>query len=710
MRKNRKRSLFRLLLMHVLLCMITLVVRSNVQAKSPTVQTKKPVISEKKLTLEVGKTKTLKMKYISSNVKWTTSSKKIVSIKASGKKKAICRVTAKKSGKATIKAKVGKKTYKCIVTVKEKANPVMPLTPSQESTNPSGEPAKAITSNQPMAAVSSAPTNIPSKKTNQEAVDPSGEPEKVTTSNQPMAAPSAMPTEVPNNKPSQEPTSGSIPETSQEPTGESNPKASQEPVMESNPKASQVPANPSTKPSDTSGCVSENSPSISSGSLSSNDIVPSVTPMSSEEPKSSEMPQPSETPCVNPSMAPEEEQISAPILVKKYDYNSFEGVQTFTTDTSLNQEFSIYEPISTQKIWMRKAKTGDKQEVILSYAVPPMLKIPYAFFQTTCKELSVKNTPVFQSYYQLDMDCSKIADKVAFTGVDASRIDAGNVVIHSTNLVTGEEHDTPLISGEVRYMKIGSIDRFNFTAGYLYTIKIPYYNSEKRNIEVTEYRFVVVDAETEMQMVAKDAVTAQEEENALIFDFTTLPYYDKDDLDLNGEDFTLISVLMNKTERELDLTKEPLLTYQETISSMNGYTFHFDSYSRSIARYKKYAAALPGSGKDERVGVKLEEPEGNFFRDVVRGFSEIEAPEGTSCDYRLEGYGHTILVGVIDDAEENQNPVQKKIGYNTDTGKLTLSWENLTKKEVYEYLKGKYVSVLYVDKLGNSHNLNYQFE
>lgn len=71
--------------------------------------------------LTVGKTKTLKLKNYNKKkvkkAKWSTSNKKVVSIKASKQK---CTITAKKAGKATVKVKYNGKTYKCKVVVKKK--------------------------------------------------------------------------------------------------------------------------------------------------------------------------------------------------------------------------------------------------------------------------------------------------------------------------------------------------------------------------------------------------------------------------------------------------------------------------------------------------------------------------------------------------------------------------------------------------------------
>jgi hypothetical protein len=76
-------------------------------------------ISTKKVTLEVGKSKTLKITGTKEKVTWKTSKKSVATVSKSGK------VTAKKPGKATITATVNKKKYTCSVTVKEAANPLV---------------------------------------------------------------------------------------------------------------------------------------------------------------------------------------------------------------------------------------------------------------------------------------------------------------------------------------------------------------------------------------------------------------------------------------------------------------------------------------------------------------------------------------------------------------------------------------------------------
>ena len=69
-------------------------------------------LNKTKLSMNVGKTATLKLKNNKKKVKWSSSNKKVAKVSAKGKVKGL------KKGKATITAKVGKKKYKCKVTVK----------------------------------------------------------------------------------------------------------------------------------------------------------------------------------------------------------------------------------------------------------------------------------------------------------------------------------------------------------------------------------------------------------------------------------------------------------------------------------------------------------------------------------------------------------------------------------------------------------------
>ena len=92
----------------MILVMLVLIVPINANASS------KVKLNKTNLTLEVGKTATLKLTG-STVKKWSSSDKKVVSVSTKGK------VKAKKEGTATINAKATNgKTYKCKVTVKEK--------------------------------------------------------------------------------------------------------------------------------------------------------------------------------------------------------------------------------------------------------------------------------------------------------------------------------------------------------------------------------------------------------------------------------------------------------------------------------------------------------------------------------------------------------------------------------------------------------------
>ena len=106
--KFRKRSL---VMMLVLVCMLAMLPLQAFAAK------KSITLNNSKLTITVGKSKTLKATVTgpSKKVKWTSSKPAVATVNSDGK------VTAKKAGKTTIKAKANGKTAKCVVTV-EKAN------------------------------------------------------------------------------------------------------------------------------------------------------------------------------------------------------------------------------------------------------------------------------------------------------------------------------------------------------------------------------------------------------------------------------------------------------------------------------------------------------------------------------------------------------------------------------------------------------------
>lgn len=75
-------------------------------------------ISKTKATVVKGKTLQLKVTGTKKKAKWSSNKKSVATVNKNGK------VTTKKAGKATIVAKIDKKKYKCIVTVK---NPTVKL-------------------------------------------------------------------------------------------------------------------------------------------------------------------------------------------------------------------------------------------------------------------------------------------------------------------------------------------------------------------------------------------------------------------------------------------------------------------------------------------------------------------------------------------------------------------------------------------------------
>lgn len=79
------------------------------------VDVKAAKLNKTSITLEKGKTYTLKMKDTKKKVTWKTKNKKVA--KLSSKKRSSVKIKAVKTGKTYITGKVGKKTYKCKVTV-----------------------------------------------------------------------------------------------------------------------------------------------------------------------------------------------------------------------------------------------------------------------------------------------------------------------------------------------------------------------------------------------------------------------------------------------------------------------------------------------------------------------------------------------------------------------------------------------------------------
>lgn len=95
-------------------------------------------LSLKTITLERGKTKTIKLTGTRKRPKWSSKNNKIASVKKTGKMTA--KITAKKKGTTYIYAKIDKKTYRCKVKVKN---------PSNNQQDPKDQDKNATTENTP---------------------------------------------------------------------------------------------------------------------------------------------------------------------------------------------------------------------------------------------------------------------------------------------------------------------------------------------------------------------------------------------------------------------------------------------------------------------------------------------------------------------------------------------------------------------------------
>lgn len=130
-------------------CLITLAMTVMVWGFSfalggPAFGAAKPKLTKTKISMKTGKTAKLRVKNVHQKVKWTTSDKKIVSVrKASGKyRQSVVLKAGKKTGKCRITAKIGKKKLKCVVIVRKASgrtdptDPVLPTDPTDPSIDP----------------------------------------------------------------------------------------------------------------------------------------------------------------------------------------------------------------------------------------------------------------------------------------------------------------------------------------------------------------------------------------------------------------------------------------------------------------------------------------------------------------------------------------------------------------------------------------------
>ena len=160
---------------------------TNVNARTTT------RLSSKKIVLQVGKTKKLKVKNKPAGVKvvWKSSKKKVATVSKKGK------VKAKKPGKTTITAKVGKKKYKCKVIVKRK-NSIKVTKPSDNNNSvinqvtTKSEPSQIVTTKAEVKTTKTETTKKNDSITVKPTVAPTLKPTVVPTT----VAPTAKPTTV----------------------------------------------------------------------------------------------------------------------------------------------------------------------------------------------------------------------------------------------------------------------------------------------------------------------------------------------------------------------------------------------------------------------------------------------------------------------------------------------------------------------------------
>lgn len=127
-------------------------------------------LNRKKLTLHPGKSFTLKIRGVSSKkVKWKSTDKKTAAVSRRGK------VTARKTGKVKVTAKIKNKKLVCRVTVKNKKKPVLrPTAPPTVTATPKPPAQKPTVTQVPKPTVLPKPTMIPKPTTAPKPDTPTG--------------------------------------------------------------------------------------------------------------------------------------------------------------------------------------------------------------------------------------------------------------------------------------------------------------------------------------------------------------------------------------------------------------------------------------------------------------------------------------------------------------------------------------------------------
>lgn len=165
---------------HIVLCLVMLLLvnlllpTTNVQAKAK----KQPTLNKSKITLSVGKSYQLKVKYNKKKVKWSTSNKKIAKVNKKGK------ITAIKKGSCKIYAKFSGKKLICKVKIK-KASSTSSSTSENRNTNSANTKATESSQNQTKTTESSTKKNT--STTEKKTTEADSKTEKPTTPSKPSS-------------------------------------------------------------------------------------------------------------------------------------------------------------------------------------------------------------------------------------------------------------------------------------------------------------------------------------------------------------------------------------------------------------------------------------------------------------------------------------------------------------------------------------------
>lgn len=147
--------------------MAAMIMGGTMPSSSMAAKKKKPKLSPTKLSIIVGKKKTIKVKNASQKAKWSIKSgKKNVSLSKKKKKSVV--VKGKKAGKAVILAKVGKKKLTCKVTVKKAV--IVKTTPTPDGKSDTATASPASNPTQPSATQTATTQPTESAKPDKEPV------------------------------------------------------------------------------------------------------------------------------------------------------------------------------------------------------------------------------------------------------------------------------------------------------------------------------------------------------------------------------------------------------------------------------------------------------------------------------------------------------------------------------------------------------------